>query len=534
MSEKRPSVRSTLRKYGENTSAHGIPRAVTTKSLPRRLFWTCLFLASFSYFLYQAQTLVNKYLVYPVNTDVKIEWSELEFPAVTICNANPLRYRELIKRGSAAFQNAGFIPKPQPQGQNNPNSNGSTPATGSTTVATAPTTTQNSTSDEDDDDYDYDGYHGDFEMVNSFMGLLVQLTASMRQSLGHQGQDFIQECQFDGRTCSHRNFTTFEDSTYGNCFTFNKDKDGEVLHTATSAGPLHGLSLILYIEQDEYIPAIAEKAGARVVIHNPYVFPFPESEGFDAAPGFLTSAGLRLTSITRLGGVYGNCTNGQGRHLLYPQRYSQQNCLATCHQEHMVEICGCADVTFLQPNGAEFCNSSKSVVDCEEKVKQRLGNGNLTCQCPISCMDRIYRKAIGLSEWPADSYVSTVLNKLKTKRRGPGTGILDDRDEFKKNLLKLNIYYEALNYETITESPAYEVENLLGDLGGQLGLWVGMSCLSAMELLEFLVDIAIILWKKMSNREKTTSRNNVVNVAETGKNGASNGHTIPIHMTEVM
>ncbi|XP_078692023.1 acid-sensing ion channel 1C-like [Branchiostoma floridae x Branchiostoma belcheri] len=70
-----------------------------------------------------------------------------------------------------------------------------------------------------------------------------------------------------------------------------------------------------------------------------------------------------------------------------------------------------------------------------------------------------------------------------------------------RNLLKLNIYYEALNYEQISESPGYEVENLLGDLGGQLGLWVGMSLLSAMEVVEIFADLFAILCKKISSKE---------------------------------
>ncbi|XP_035666346.1 amiloride-sensitive sodium channel subunit gamma-like [Branchiostoma floridae] len=519
MATKNPSLRSTLRKYGENTSAHGIPRAVTTKSFVRRLFWTCLFLASLSYFLYQAQTLVYKYIKYPVTTDVTIQWSALQFPAVTICNANPLRYRQLVRLGSAEFENAGFIPKPA-----NPPQNGSAPST-----TQAPTTLAN------DDDYDYDAFHGDFETINSFTGLLVQLNDSMKQSLGHQARDLIQECQFDGRPCSFRNFTLFTDSTYGNCFTFNKEEfiPGRSPHSVTSAGPSHGLSLILYIEQEEYIPRIAEKAGVRVVIHSNEVFPFPEAEGFDAPPGSLTSAGLRLTHISRLGGKYGDCTDGAGHELLYPGGYTQQNCIATCHQDHMINICGCADISYMLPQGATYCNFSTSVATCEEGVKRRIATANLTCACPASCSDRVFRKSIGLAEWPADSYLPTVLSKLRTKSRGPGTGILGDSDEFKRNLLKVNIYYEALNFERITESPGYEVENLLGDIGGQLGLWVGMSCLSAMEIMEVLVDIVIILCKKMSGRGRPTSPN-VVDVAGTDRNDTYNAHTAAIRVTEKM
>ncbi|XP_066292663.1 amiloride-sensitive sodium channel subunit alpha-like [Branchiostoma lanceolatum] len=531
MEEKTATILGTLRQYGETTSAHGIPRAVTTKSVPRRLFWTCLFLASFSYFCCQAYDLVNKYIDYPVTTDIKIQWSELEFPAVTICNANPLRFSKLLRLGHEGFQNAGFIPKPAKTSQGNQGkaqgrplqqAKTTTVPSPTTTVTTEATTPDYDSEDDDDYDYDYDDHHEDFKTANTFMGLIANLNSSTRQAIGHQARDFIQECQFDGRACSPKNFSIFTDSTYGNCFTFNKASGNTAPQSATSAGPLNGLSLILYIEQEEYIPSLTEKAGVRVVVHSPARWPFPEFEGFDAAPGFLTSAGLRLTSITRLGGRYGDCTNGGGYELLYPGTYTQTNCLVTCHQGHMVSVCGCADPSLRAPVNTTFCDSTTTSVDCKNRVRREIVTGVLACTCPASCSDKVYGKAIGLSEWPADSYLTNVLTKLQTKKgRRPGTAILGDTDRFKRNLLKLNIYYEALNYEKISESPGYEEESLLGDLGGQLGLWVGMSLLSAMEILEIFADLFAILCKKISSKEMKSSKKIDVAPSET-KNAYDN------------
>eukprot|EP00058_Branchiostoma_floridae_P021721 XP_002607211.1 hypothetical protein BRAFLDRAFT_67991 [Branchiostoma floridae] len=438
MEEKTGGFLGTLREYGENTSAHGIPRAVTTKSLPRRLFWTCLFLASFSYFCSQAYDLVNKYLDYPVTTDIKIEWSELEFPAVTICNANPLRFSELRKLGHEGFQNAGFIPKPDRTPQNNQGNavNNIAAAAGGrpqqkqpttvppTTTTRTETTTPGDYEDYEDYDYDYDDHHEDFKTANTFMGLIANMNSTTRQAIGHQARDFIQECQFDGRACSPKNFSVFTDSTYGNCFTFNKAIGNTAPQRSTSAGPLNGLSLILYIQQEEYIPSLTEKAGARVVVHSPDRWPFPEFEGFDASPGFLTSAGLRL------------------------------NCLVTCHQQHMVSVCGCADPSFKATVNTAFCDSVTTTVPRTEQA----------------------------------------YDKKRTSSR------------CRRNLLKLNIYYEALNYEQISESPGYEEESLLGDLGGQLGLWVGMSLLSAMEVVEIFADLFAIIFKKFSSKEMKSSK----------------------------
>jgi len=61
---------------------------------------------------------------------------------------------------------------------------------------------------------------------------------------------------------------------------------------------ISGLILELYIEQSEYISALAESAGIRVTVHNQSVMPFPEDNGFSARPGTKTSAGITRVGIT--------------------------------------------------------------------------------------------------------------------------------------------------------------------------------------------------------------------------------------------
>ena len=54
-----------------------------------------------------------------------------------------------------------------------------------------------------------------------------------------------------------------------------------------------GLSLELYIEQDEYIAGLSDGAGIRVVLHNNTYMPFPEDNGVSIMPGTKTSIGIR-------------------------------------------------------------------------------------------------------------------------------------------------------------------------------------------------------------------------------------------------
>ena len=55
-----------------------------------------------------------------------------------------------------------------------------------------------------------------------------------------------------------------------------------------------GLSLVLNLEQNEYLSLFGQRTGARISISQPNVRPLPEEEGFMIRPGVETSVGLRL------------------------------------------------------------------------------------------------------------------------------------------------------------------------------------------------------------------------------------------------
>ncbi|PNI28074.1 ASIC3 isoform 8, partial [Pan troglodytes] len=58
-----------------------------------------------------------------------------------------------------------------------------------------------------------------------------------------------------------------------------------------------------------------------------------------------------------------------------------------------------------------------------------------------------------------------------------------------ENVLALDIFFEAVNYETVEQKKAYEMSELLGDIGGQMGLFIGASLLTILEILDYLCEV---------------------------------------------
>nr|XP_006821451.1 PREDICTED: uncharacterized protein LOC102804421 [Saccoglossus kowalevskii] len=86
------SLKSTCKRFGLQTSAHGIPRILGAKSTLKRFVWTVIFLIAAAAFVRQFSILVALFIEYPI--DVKVEVvsePSMLFPSVTVCNTNKLR-----------------------------------------------------------------------------------------------------------------------------------------------------------------------------------------------------------------------------------------------------------------------------------------------------------------------------------------------------------------------------------------------------------------------------------------------------------
>jgi hypothetical protein len=57
----------------------------------------------------------------------------------------------------------------------------------------------------------------------------------------------------------------------------------------------------------------------------------------------------------------------------------------------------------------------------------------------------------------------------------------------------LNMFYDSLSYILTTESPQWDAVSLLGSIGGNLGLFLGVSLFSLCELIQVAVEIYFIL-----------------------------------------
>ncbi|KAK7904895.1 hypothetical protein WMY93_017502 [Mugilogobius chulae] len=126
---------------------------------------------------------------------------------------------------------------------------------------------------------------------------------------------------------------------------------------------------------------------------------------------------------------------------------------------------------------SRYLPSSK--IGCVDKaLAQQQKNSGDTCPCETPCNLTRYGKELSMVKIPSKGsarYLSRKYDKTE--------------DYIRDNFLVLDIFFEALNYETIEQKKAYDVAGLLGDIGGQMGLFIGASILTVLEILDYIYEV---------------------------------------------
>ena len=351
----------------------------------------------------------------------------------------------------------------------------------------------------------------------------------LMQDIGHQRSDFIVQCTYDGRKCSSSFFRTYQDPFYGNCFSFNSIRGRNLsedifIRKSSKTGQEYGLKLTLFIDTAQYLGIFGQDQGATLVIHDPLLAARVRTEGMAIAVGEDTFLAIQQSEVKRLGGKYGNCTDSWPESLslsdhfkkLWP-RYSNEQCLEMCIHIKLAEKCGCTDSfetafsskSSINNAAMKYCElTDKSQSTCLQGIYSSYRDGELSCDCPQACYTVSYDQTRSSSPWPTDNYAPYLANKLtKTKSaivRSYLTSMLNqtalDTDymgaEMRKDFARVEIYYQALNFQKLSESPAYDITAFLSDFGGNIGLWLGWSVLAIFEVVQFCYECVEILIRK--------------------------------------
>lgn len=563
------SVGEVIRSLISQSSLHGIPRILSSKHWYQRVLWLCLVLVTFGFLVHQLYQLFCEYNSYPIKTKVSIKRATLRFPAVSFCNMNPVKKSQLeLINGTKLYKHIMRSPDNDDDSDDDNYHEISNPAENHTMNNDAQGNNTdyyyyydyfsffyfwfyfddyhtNLYEDEESNDHSSFDQFTNYEMtqqtwkndprsegVKEFKNLFQNLSKSLREDLGHHIEDLLIECSFNGKECSAKNFTLIQSLDFGNCYTLESD-----LFISRRLGPMNGLQMILQVEEFEQVENFLDGSGVRLVIHEPGTVPFPEEEGFTLSPGYETSIGMKMVTVTRSKPPYGHCNEGKNFYQTYGKRCTMSTCINICRNIKVMDRCKCkpseniVDVNYMDrfsslpvcslenETATEVHNKTKKhnlKKTCEEFVYFQIEENKIKCDCESACRETVYKNTVSGRLWPKESYLVEELLNLTCSNNNYSYCSeyelhLPEFNNLNDNFLKVIIYYEDLHFEEISEEPLYDGFRFISDIGGTLGLFLGASILSFVELVQLMVEI-LNYFRNKCLKNKTAVKKNCIQV----------------------
>ncbi|XP_035665145.1 acid-sensing ion channel 1C-like isoform X4 [Branchiostoma floridae] len=468
---------SDINVFAGNATMHGISHIFTEGSFSfRRFLWAAAFLVCFGMVSYNGYDRVMYYLSYPRVTKLdELEAQMMNFPAITMCNLNPFRFSKVTKDD---LWQVGHALEILDENKKLAHSEFVDPEHLSTLRRLAEFGPGYVPKDKDS-----------FSMKEFY------------NRTAHQIQDMVLECSYRGTKCSWANFTVVF-TRYGKCYTFNSGSPNQPVLKTLKGGIGNGVEFFLDVQQEDYMPAWGEsdevtfEVGFKIQLHTQEEPPFIHELGFGVGPGMQYYVSTQEQRITYLPAPWGQCKAENDLTFDFA-KYTTSACRIDCETKFVVSQCGCKMVHM--PGNFPICTPDVYVECADQALDFLVKSDNKKCVCDTPCNTTRYNLFMSHVKFPSEQAVKYLARKYGKPE-----------DYFRKNTLVLNVFFEALNYETIEQQKAYEVASLLGDIGGQMGLFIGASILTILELFDYLYEV--LKDKCTERRHQPRSESNAVSV----------------------
>jgi hypothetical protein len=231
--------------------------------------------------------------------------------------------------------------------------------------------------------------------------------------------------------------------------------------------------------------------GLRFVIHNktddPNYYRGYSDNGFNIAPGFFYEMSVNKIFTYKLGLPYNNCLKDVKsidsfdsdlyRYIIQSTNYSyrQTDCLYYCAGQKLYNYLNITNKIDRWENIiAKYPQYYGTILQMIYSEALKKGLQASCLDCPEECDSIQYDISHSFTKFSA-------------------------QNETFENFVFFTVYYESLQYTVIDQIAQMNVFDLISNIGGNLGLFIGISFLSFAELIELFVEIICIILGKKRN-----------------------------------
>ncbi len=118
---------------------------------------------------------------------------------------------------------------------------------------------------------------------------------------------------------------------------------------------------------------------------------------------------------------------------------------------------------------------------------------NCKNECPLECDSSRFILKRSFSRYPTPRYADNLINS--TFLKNIFLNYKSNTSLIHSSLLSFGVYYSDLIYTEINQLEKYSPFDLICNIGGTLGLFIGASVLSFFEIIETILNIFYIFYK---------------------------------------
>ncbi len=439
----------------EGSSIHAIPNIIRNKFLIVKAVWCICFLVSFGFCCWFIVESIFSYLSYDIVTSIKVSFeNKLKFPIVSICNLNYFAtdYSFLVTK--ALFNST------QP----------------------------------------------DMSLMffaKILSNLMVEKYGLDNKKLGYGLNETIINCNFSWEKCNLTNdFEEYFDNWYGRCIRFNSGKNmyGESVEQkyVYQSGTFGALDLQFFIgSASSNDKPFSYENGFNIFINDKIVNTMTK-EGIRISAGSSISLAVDKNMVKRKAKPYSDCTENlididsynsefYRKVLIQNKKYDFNDCSYLCFQKYLGQECGCQasiygklvfytdmricslpddNMTLIDMQNDNICFSTNVAKFANKPADQR------DCDCPFECDVTNYDHKISWAEFPTKQYYLNYLSQSKLIKSKLSSINYND---VKQSVARVQIFYDDLKQTLIEENEKTKISDLVSNIGGTLGLFLGIN-----------------------------------------------------------
>jgi hypothetical protein len=178
--------------------------------------------------------------------------------------------------------------------------------------------------------------------------------------------------------------------------------------------------------------------------------------------------------------------------------YQQVDCFNICFQRYLIEQCNCYDLTYpiWSGNYQPCLTYAQLVCDRDATSSFFVKDVKALCskECPLECDSIAYKSSMSFLEFPSQAYANILSrNAVIQAKFGNTTNVTYDM--LRRNIASVFVYYEDLSYKSYVESEKMNLADLISQIGGTFGLFLGLSFLSFIEIIDLIFHIFLAFLK---------------------------------------